>query len=225
MLGLRSAASRGPGTLATGLARRLGLRAGDVGRHLAHELLKVVQAPQPVSNWPGFLPEDGSVVGDAPEQPQDAIFVYHVLTAPPCDTGRELPVRAGDARELVEVDLPGGCLPPNPANGIIIEEEAAACGHSSGQLERRMVEHQEVHARRHQDVEGVRRLAAEVRRDVDVRIGAVLPRGATAMQIREQCPSVPEHSSGLRHHRCRPGFIHLPSLADHWFFEPNHRAL
>jgi hypothetical protein len=29
-----------------------------------------------------FLPEDGSVVGDAPEQPQDAIFVYHGLPVP-----------------------------------------------------------------------------------------------------------------------------------------------
>ena len=75
---------------------------------------------------PGFLPEDSSVVGDAPEQPQDAIFVYHGLPAPASDTGRELPVRAGDARELVEVNLPGGSLPPDPADGIIIEEQPAA---------------------------------------------------------------------------------------------------
>jgi len=27
----------------------------------------------------GFLPQDGSVVGDAPKQPQNAIFVYHWL--------------------------------------------------------------------------------------------------------------------------------------------------
>jgi len=31
---------------------------------------------------PGFLPEDGSIVGNAPEQPQDAIFGYHGLPAP-----------------------------------------------------------------------------------------------------------------------------------------------
>jgi len=74
----------------------------------------------------GFLPEDGSVVGDAPEQPQDTIFVYHGLPASAGDTGRELPVRAGDAREFVEVNLPGGSLPPDPADGIIIEEQAAA---------------------------------------------------------------------------------------------------
>ena len=31
----------------------------------------------------GFLPEDGSVIGHAPEQPQDAIIVYYGLPAPP----------------------------------------------------------------------------------------------------------------------------------------------
>jgi len=156
--------------LAAWLARRLwsGLRAGDVGRYLAHEFLKVAEALQPVDDYqvidldvvvheyvaepnslahrdgqlgcedsvlsakpdgiaiigrrspafcradvlrdidaslnggnesifhaaqpdgiltallagPGFLPEDGSIVGNAPEQPQDAIFVYHGLLAP-----------------------------------------------------------------------------------------------------------------------------------------------
>jgi hypothetical protein len=97
----------------------------------------------------GFLPEDGSVVGNAPEQPQDAIFVYHGLPAPTGDTGRELPVRAGDARKLVEVNFPGGGLPPDPGDGIIIEDEPAACCYSPGQFQRRMVEYQEVHARRH----------------------------------------------------------------------------
>ena len=78
-----------------------------------------------------------------------------------------------------------------------------------------MVEHQEVHARRQQDVERVRRLAAEVRRDVNVRIRTVLPRGATAVQVGEPCPGLPQRGSRLRHHLCCPGFIHTPSLADH----------
>jgi len=69
----------------------------------------------------GFLPQDGSIVGDAPKQPQDAIFVYHGLPASAGDTGRELPVRASDAREFVEVNLPGGSLPPDPADGIITD--------------------------------------------------------------------------------------------------------
>jgi hypothetical protein len=80
----------------------------------------------------GFLPEDGSVVGDTPEQPQDTIFVYHGLPASAGDTGRELPVRAGDAREFVEVNLPGGSLPPDPADGIIIQEQPAACRYPPG---------------------------------------------------------------------------------------------
>ena len=66
------------------------------------------------------------------EQPQDAIFVYHRLPASAGDTGRELPVCAGDARELVEVNLPGSSLPPDPADGIIIEEQPAACGYPPG---------------------------------------------------------------------------------------------
>ena len=81
---------------------------------------------------PGFLPEDGSVVGDAPEQPQDAIFVYHRLPASAGDTCRELPVRAGDAREFVKVNLPGGGLPPDPADGIIIEEQPASGRYAPG---------------------------------------------------------------------------------------------
>ena len=96
----------------------------------------------------GFLPQDGSIVGNAPEQPQDAIFVYHGLPASAGDTGRELPVRAGDARELVEVNLPGGSLPPDPADGIIIEEQPAACRYPPSQFQWSMVEYQEVHARR-----------------------------------------------------------------------------
>lgn len=173
----------------------------------------------------GFLPEDGSVVGNAPEQPQDAIFVYHALPAPAGDTGRELPVRAGDARELVKVNLPGGSLPPDPADRIIIEEQPAVCRYPPGQLQRSMVEYQQVYARRHQDVERIRRLAAEVCRDVDVRIRTVLSRDTTAMQVGEPRPGLPEHSSGLRHHLCCPGFIHLPSLADHWSLEPNDHGL
>jgi len=120
--------------LAMWLARRLrpGLRTSDVGRYLDGGHEGVLHAAQPhgilaaLLAGPGFLPEDSSVVGDAPEQPQDAIFVYHGLPAPASDTGRELPVRAGDARELVEVNLPGGSLPPDPADGIIIEEQPAA---------------------------------------------------------------------------------------------------
>jgi hypothetical protein len=81
---------------------------------------------------PGFLPQDSSVVGNTPQQPQDAILVYHELPAPAGDTGRELPVRAGDARELVKVNLPGGSLPPDPADGIIIEEQPAACRYPPG---------------------------------------------------------------------------------------------
>jgi hypothetical protein len=46
----------------------------------------------------GFPLGDGDIVGNAAEQPQDAIFVYHRLTVPAEDTGGELPVRAGDAR-------------------------------------------------------------------------------------------------------------------------------
>src|SRR5450755_530509 len=78
-----------------------------------------------------------------------------------------------------------------------------------------MVEDQEVHAGRQQDVERVRRLAAEVRRDVDVRIRTVLSRGATAMQVGEPCPGRPEHGSRLRYYLCCPGFVHALSLADH----------
>ena len=37
--------------LAMWLARRLGLRAGDVGCHLAHEFLKVAQALRPVGGY------------------------------------------------------------------------------------------------------------------------------------------------------------------------------
>jgi len=122
-----------------------------------------------------FLSQDGSVVGHAPEQPQDAIFVYHELPAPVGDTGRELPVRAGDARELVEVTLPGGSLPPDPADGIIIEEQPAAGRYPPSQFQRSVIKDQEVHARRQQDIEGVRRLAAEVRRDVDVRTRRYCP--------------------------------------------------
>ena len=163
----------------------------------------------------GFLPQDGSIVGNAPKQPQDAIFVYHGLPASAGDTGRELPVRAGDAREFIEVNLPSGSLPPDPADGIIIEEQPAACRYPPGQFQRSMIEYQEVHARRQQDVECVRRLAAEVRRDVNVRFRAVLPKGAAAMQVGESCPGLPEYGSRLRHHLCCPGFVHTPSLADH----------
>ena len=48
---IRSAASHEPGRLATGLARRLGLGPGDVGRYLMHEVLKVAQALQPVDDY------------------------------------------------------------------------------------------------------------------------------------------------------------------------------
>jgi len=98
----------------------------------------VLHAPQPdgiltaLVAGPRFLPEDGSVVGDAPEQPQDTIFVYHGLPVPAGDTGRELPMRAGDARELVEVNLPGSGLPPDPGDGIILEEQPAACRYPPG---------------------------------------------------------------------------------------------
>lgn len=102
--------------------------------------------PSALLAGPGFLSQDSSVVGDAPEQPQDTIFVHHELPAPAGDTGRELPVRAGDARELVKVNLPGGSLPPDPADGIIIEKQPAAGRYPSGQFQRRMVEDQEVHA-------------------------------------------------------------------------------
>jgi hypothetical protein len=75
---------------------------------------------------PGFMSQDSIVVGNAPEESQDAIFVDHGLPAPAGDAGRELPMRAGDARELVKVNLPGGSLPPDPADGIIIKEQPAA---------------------------------------------------------------------------------------------------
>ena len=65
------------------------------------------------------LPWNGSVIGDAPEQPQDAMFVCHGLPASAGDTGRELPVRSGDVPELVEVNLPGGSpLDPIIQNGL-----------------------------------------------------------------------------------------------------------
>jgi len=98
----------------------------------------VLHAPQPdgiltaLVAGPRFLAEDGSVVGDAPEQPQDTVFVYHGLPVPAGDTGRELPMRAGDARELVEVNLPGSGLPPDPGDGIILEEQPAACRYPPG---------------------------------------------------------------------------------------------
>jgi hypothetical protein len=42
----------------------------------------------------GFLPEDGSVIGHAPEQPQDAIIVYYGLPAPPFREGNGRAQRA-----------------------------------------------------------------------------------------------------------------------------------
>src|SRR5580704_18761492 len=89
-----------------------------------------IQTALPAS--PDFLLEDGSVIRDASEQAQDATFVYHELPAPAGDAGCELPVRAGDARKLVKVNLPGGSFPPDPADGIILEEQPAAGRYSSG---------------------------------------------------------------------------------------------
>ena len=113
---------------------------------------------------PGFLPQDGSVVSNAPQQSQDAILIYHGLPAPASDAGRELPVRVRDTRQLVKVNLPGPRLPPDPADGIIIKEPPAACrpANSSGAWSRtRRSAPGGIESRTR------RRLAAKVRRDVE----------------------------------------------------------
>src|ERR1700733_2009072 len=51
------------------------------------------------------------------------------------DSCGELTVRTGDARQLVEVDLPGHRLPPDPGDRVILEQQPPADGHPPGQLE------------------------------------------------------------------------------------------
>jgi hypothetical protein len=154
---------------------------GDIDASLNggnERVLHAVQRNQiPAPHLVGFRlqSEDGDVIGNATEQPQHTNFVYHGLTMLAGDASGELPVRPADARKLVEIDLSRGRLPPDPADGIILEEEFALRRDTPGQFQRGMVEYQQVHTGRQEDVKRVRRSVAEVGCDVDVRIrtGAV----------------------------------------------------
>jgi len=121
-------------------------------------------------------------------------------------------MRSGNPRQLVEVDLPGHRLPANSRHLVIFEKEPATHGHPAGQLKRRVVKDKQVHSGREQDIEGTRRSAAEVSRDVYVRVGAMLTCDTAAVQVRETCSCLPEHGNSFR---C-DGFerlVHIPSLA------------
>jgi hypothetical protein len=113
------------------------------------------------------------------------------LPGPGRDGGGELPVRAGDPGQLVEVDLPRRRLPADPRDLIVLEKEPSPGSHPPGQLERCVVEDEQVHPGREQHIEGLRRPAAAVRRDVYVRADAVLASGAAAVQVRETSSCLP----------------------------------
>ena len=112
--------------------------------------------------------EHGDVVGDATKQAQDAAFINDELGLLACDASRELSMRTRDTRQLVEIDFPGGGLPPDPGHWIVLEEQLALHSHPARQFEWSMVEYQEIDIGRQQNLKRLRRLITEIRGDVDV---------------------------------------------------------
>ena len=138
-------------------------------------------------------------------------LVDHVL--PGRDGGSELPVGRGDTWLLIKVDLPRQRFPANPRDLVVFEEESSADCHPPGELKRRAVKDEQVHPRGEQHIEGVRRAAAEVHRDVYISIGAAPASDAAAVQVREVSSRLPEHGNSLSGH----GFerlVHASRLAD-----------
>jgi len=63
------------------------------------------------------------------------------------DAGGELAVSTGDARQLIKIDFPGPCFPPNPGDGIFFEDQLACCSYPPGQFQWGMVEYEKVYSR------------------------------------------------------------------------------
>lgn len=122
-------------------------------------------------------------------------------------------MRPVDPGQLIEVDLPGHCLPADPRGLVILEQELSSDGYPAGQFKRRAVEDKQVHSRRKQDIEGIRRVVAEVRSDVYVRVGTVLTRGPAAVHVREAGSRPPEFGDSFRGHSF-DRLVHAPSFAD-----------
>src|ERR1700733_14492474 len=57
---------------------------------------------------------------------QDPVLVDHGLPVPSRDGRGELPVGAGDPRQLVEVDLPGHRLPADPRDPVVFKQAPSA---------------------------------------------------------------------------------------------------
>src|ERR1700722_20315897 len=177
---------------------------GDVHARLDRGDERVLDAPDPDGVIPAVLigarlvGEHRNVVGDAAQQPQDPVHVDHALPLPGRDGGGEFPVGAGDPGQLVEVDLPGHRLPADSRDLVVFEQQPPGGRHPPGQLKRRVVKDQQVPPGGEQDLEGTRRPAAEVRRDVYVRAGACLASGTAAVQVSETRSRLPEHGDGLR---------------------------
>ena len=67
------------------------------------------------------------------------------LRSPGRDRGGELTVGPIDPGQLVEIDLAGHRLPPDPRDRIIVKQKLAPNSNPSGELERRVVEDEQVY--------------------------------------------------------------------------------
>ena len=162
----------------------------------------------------GLPPEHCYVLRHATEQPQDAALIYHRSSPSTGEAGCELPMGTGDPRQLIEVDLPGGGLPPDPGHRIGIEEQLAADRNAARQLKRSAVQDEEVHLRREQDGKGLRGITAEIRRHVDVGFRAVSPAGPAPVEEGKARAGLLEYRRRFRNRRSRRCLIHKASFAD-----------
>jgi hypothetical protein len=105
---------------------------GDVKTRFDSGDERVFDAPEPDGILPaclicaGLALEDGDVITDAPQQPQDPGFVDHGLSGPSRHGGGELPVGTVDPGELVKVDLSGHRRPADPRDLVVLERLRSA---------------------------------------------------------------------------------------------------
>jgi hypothetical protein len=90
---------------------------------------------------------------------------------------------------LVEVDQAGRRLPLDAGRRVVVEQQVSAHGRPPGQLERRVVEHEQVDPRGQVDLPGVGSIVRSLPRgDVDIGRRPRRPRGPAAVQEGEARP-------------------------------------
>lgn len=96
------------------------------------------------------------------------------------DTFRELAVGSRKPWQFVEVDLPRHRSPPHPRHLVVVEQQPTLDRNAPSQLERSLVEHQQINSARQRNVVRGRRVTRPPRCHVEIGIGTLIASSLTA---------------------------------------------